>query len=347
MTSSEPTLYHPTLNCSLHGKLSGSTIQYRNVKYASIPERWKDSIPVNTLPTDRNGTFDATHFGPSCPQKRGSQAWDLTLVGDVSLPLEQGQGETEQMDEFECLHVNITVPRTTKQDGKLPVFVWVHGGALSMGANSWPQYDLRKFVERSMEIGKPIIAVGINYRVGVLGFLASEELGAAGNFGFKDQVLAFRWVKRHIGGFGGDERNITAAGESAGGISLSTLLCAEVGSEALFDRVAIMSGDATLRKPRTRAWHEMMYKEQLKFLRLEEMSKEQRVKRLREMDVEEMCERLPIAQHFCAVVDGNWLRGDVRLSALADGRSEVGKKRWCRGLVVGNTAHDVCSSLFL
>ena len=344
MSSSNNLLQHPTLGCKLRGKPSGTTIQYRGLKYASIPGRWNESTPVDSLVPDRNGVFNATNFGPSCPHKRGAQAWDLTLVGNVNMDVEEGQGETEKMDELECLHVNVTTPQRREEEEKLlPVFVWVHGGGLSMGSNSWPQYDLRRFVERSVESGKPIIGVSINYRVGILGFLASKELGVEGNLGFKDQVLAFKWVKRHIRGFGGDPANVTAAGESAGGISLSTIMCADTGPGALFKRVIVMSGEATLRKPRNRRWHEELYADQLKFLGLEKMGRAQRVRKLSEWDAEELCQKLPLAQHFCGLVDGKWLTKDVTLSVLADGQNEVHKPKWCKEFVIGDTAHDVRS----
>ncbi|KAF2791831.1 alpha/beta-hydrolase [Melanomma pulvis-pyrius CBS 109.77] len=349
---STPTFFtHPTLNCNLLGKPSSSTIQYRGLQYATIPSRFQESLPLNTLLPNRTvqgvEVYDATNFGPSCPQKRGAQAWDLTLTGnDIVLEMEVGQGESERMDERGCLHVNVTVPKSVdgrgREEGPLPVFVWVHGGGLAMGSNSWPQYDLRNFVSRSVETGKPVISVAVNYRVGVLGFLASEELGADGNMGFKDLVLAMRWVKRHIGGFGGDPQNITAAGESAGGIALSTLLCAETGPDPLFERVVVMSGDVTLRKPRGRKWHEEMYAEQLKYLGLEKekIGREERTKTLKEWDAEEMCQRLPLAQHFCGYVEGRWLRGEVTLGMLGDGGIGVHKPAWCREFVVGDTGHD-------
>ncbi|KAF2270507.1 alpha/beta-hydrolase [Lojkania enalia] len=345
MSSTQNILHHPTLGCNLLGKHFQITIEYRGLKYASIPARWKPSIPINSLSMVGDGLFDATRFGPSCPQKYRAQAWDLTLIGNETLPVEEGQGDTERFDELECLHVNVTVPDVfSKKDGRkeeklLPVFVWVHGGGLSMGGNSWPQYSLQKFVSRSMEMGKPVIGVSINYRVGILGFLASRELGADGNYGFRDQVNAFRWVKKHIRGFGGDPGNVTAIGESAGAISLSKLMCADIG-EGLFERVIIMSGEATLRKPRRWKWHEEMYKDQLKFLGLDQLEKNQRIKKLREMSAEEMCQNLPLAQHFCALVDGDWLKEDVTLGLLADGSVGMHKPDWCNEFIVGDTAHD-------
>ncbi|PVI02476.1 para-nitrobenzyl esterase [Periconia macrospinosa] len=343
------TLKHSTLNRALRGSPSASTVQFRNLKFASISGRWQDSVPNENLPGDPQAIFDATKFGPSCPQKHGAQAWDVTLTGNVKMPLQEGhQASEELMDEFDCLSVNVTVPSPCVGEGKqtgnnrkgLPVFVWVHGGGLSMGSNSWPQYDLTKFVERSVEVGEPVIGVSLNYRVGILGFLASEELGINGNFGYKDQILAFRWVKKHIAGFGGDPNNITAAGESAGGISLSTLLCADVGSQGLFERVVVMSGDATLRAPRSKEWHEYMYHDQLKFLGLDKKKTNERKTALAQMDAGVLVNKLPLAQHFCACIDGEFLKNDVRLRFMGDGNHKQHKPDWCTEFVIGDTAHD-------
>ncbi|KAF1975328.1 alpha/beta-hydrolase [Bimuria novae-zelandiae CBS 107.79] len=340
------TLYHPTLNCTLRGKPSASTVQFRNLKYAIIPGRWQESVLNDNLPHDANGVYDATQFGPSCPHHRSAQAWDLTLVGNVTMPMGDGNPNNEQaMDEFSCLHVAVTVPKShtgenAKNATKLPVFVWVHGGGLSMGSNNWPQYNLTRFVERSCEIGKPVIGVAINYRVGILGYLASTELGIDGNFGYKDQVVAFRWVKKHIVGFGGDPGRITASAESAGAISLSTLLCADFGNEGLFERVVIMSGDANLRKSRIRSWHDQMYHDQLKFLGLENVSVEERKRQLRGMDAVEMTNKLPLAQYFCGCVDGKFLTENLTLSLLADHTRVGHKPRWCKDFVMGDTRHD-------
>lgn len=249
------------------------------------------------------------------------------------------------MDEFECLHLTVTVPKASigvemRGKGGLPVVAWVHGGGLSMGSNSWPQYDLRKFVERSVEINKPVIGVSINYRHGIFGFLADDEIGAAGNMGFKDQALAFRWIQKHIEGFGGDPNNITAAGESAGGISLSTLLCADTGEGRLFDRVVVMSGDVTLRKPRNQWWHKQMCNDQAKLLGLDARDTKGRNKALLDTDAEELAQKLPLAQHFSGTIEGNWLKEDVTLDTLRDGRKVQHKPTWCKEFVVGDTAHD-------
>jgi carboxylesterase type B len=342
---SSNTITHPTLGCSLRGKPSTTSVQFRNLRYASIPARYKDSLPDDKLKTGVDGIFDATKFGPSCPHKRGAQIWDLTLVGNVALPYEQGQCETEDMNEFECLNVNVTVPNfgTNVRHGNekgLPVFVWVHGGGLSIGSNNWPQYDLRKFVERSVDIGRPVIAVAMNYRLGLFGFLANEKLGAMGNMGYKDQVLAFRWIKKHIAGFGGDPNNITAAGESAGAISLSTLLCANIDTEGLFTRVIIMSGEATLRKSRNEWWHNQLYNDQATFFHLQATDAAGLKSKLLTTVAEDLTHHLPLANHYCGYVDGKWLKKDANITLLANGQEPEHKPDWCRDFVIGDAAHD-------
>jgi carboxylesterase type B len=346
MANVQDLIHHPTLRCSLRGAPSASTVQFRNLKYASVPARYKVSTPNEELKVGPDGFVDATQFGPSCPHKRGAQAWDVTLVGDVELPCEHGQGKTERMDEHDCLHLNITIPKpppnaaSSTIKNELPVFVWVHGGGLSIGSNNWPQYDLRRFVERSVKIGKPVVGVSVNYRHNVFGFLASDEIGAAGNMGYKDQVLAFRWIKKHIAGFGGDPNNITAAGESAGGISLSTILCADIGNDGLFDKVIIMSGDTTLRKSRNRMWQQRMYQDQSTYLGLDAKDNESRKRTLLEADAEELAQKLPLAQHFAGLIDGSWLREDATLETLLDAKSTIHKPSWCKEFVIGDTAHD-------
>lgn len=345
MAISKDTIVHPTLGCTLRGKPSSTTVQFRNLKYALIPARFQDSIPNSSLKPGGDGIYDATKFGPSCPHKRGAQAWDLTLVGNVSLPCEDGQGNSETMDDLECLQLNVTVPKAISDDSQskktgMPVFVWVHGGGLSVGSNNWPQYDLQKFVERSVEVGEPVIAVAINYRLGLFGFAASEELGAPGNMGYKDQVLAFRWVKKHIAGFGGDPENITAAGESAGGISLSTLISANVGAEGLFDRVVIMSGDATLRKSRNRWWQRQFYKDQSKLLGISTTDTQALRAKLTGTGAEELAQQLPFSNHYCGYVDGSWLKTDITIDLLADGTRSEHKPSWCKNFVMGDCAHD-------
>lgn len=152
---------------------------------------------------------------------------------------------TFKSSELEGLNLNITVPSGGLEGRKLPVFVFLHGGGLAIGGNSWPQYDFVKFVQLSIEERQPVIGINIkfvdlsflcitspnhecSYRTGIFGFLTSEELrvaGIPGNNGLRDQRVAFEWIKKNIAGFGGDPGNITVCGESAGGGKCLDLYC--------------------------------------------------------------------------------------------------------------------------
>jgi para-nitrobenzyl esterase len=131
-------------------------------------------------------------------------------------------------DSEDCLFLNVYVPSNAAAHSKLPVFVWIHGGALVSGAGS--DYDPSVMVANN-----DIIVVTINYRLGSLGFLAASVLAAtapnafqnagdAGNYGFMDQQLALAWVQNNIRAFGGDPDAVTIGGESAGGLSVSSQL---------------------------------------------------------------------------------------------------------------------------
>jgi para-nitrobenzyl esterase len=131
-------------------------------------------------------------------------------------------------DSEDCLFLNVYTPSTATARSKLPVFVWIHGGALTGGAGS--DYD-----PSVMVADNDIIVVTINYRLGSLGFLAAsvlaatkpsafENVGDAGNYGLMDQQFAMAWVQNNIAAFGGDPDTVTIGGESAGGLSVSTHL---------------------------------------------------------------------------------------------------------------------------
>jgi para-nitrobenzyl esterase len=123
----------------------------------------------------------------------------------------------------DCLSLNIWAPKSA---ARAPVFVWIHGGALVTGASRQSMYDGARLAERG------VVVVSINYRLGVLGYLAHPGLsaesprGISGNYGILDQIEALRWIRRNIAAFGGDPSNVTIAGESAGGLSVMYLLVA-------------------------------------------------------------------------------------------------------------------------
>ena len=104
-----------------------------------------------------------------------------------------------------CLNLDVYVPHGEYRD--LPVLVFTPGGGFIVGA-SYP-YDMRAVVQRSAAVGKPFIAVVINYRLGPLGFLNPSTWKAKANLGVLDQVEALRWIQRHILAFGGDRSKVT------------------------------------------------------------------------------------------------------------------------------------------
>ncbi|CAE6521281.1 unnamed protein product [Rhizoctonia solani] len=141
---------------------------------------------------------DATQFGATCQQPTGY------------VPINNALSE-------DCLTLNIWKPTDVTE--KLPVMVYIYGGAFFLGDTL--TYPGAFLVNRANEIGKPIIYVSINYRVGIYGFPPGQAAYDAGgrNLGFKDQRLALEWVNENIGYFGGDSTKVTLFGTSAGGIS--------------------------------------------------------------------------------------------------------------------------------
>ncbi|KAF2808119.1 alpha/beta-hydrolase [Mytilinidion resinicola] len=226
------------------GKIKGlsyndSTCQYLGIPYANIPGRFRRSVPS---PAWKNGEHDGTKLGPYCPQPPR----DFYPIPSAARPWL----EMPSADELNCLNLNISVPRLPSQNGsKLPVMVFLHGGAFVYAMGSSPIYDGRILADASANVlSKPTIIITLNYRLGVYGFLAGHDLEAynkqhgdcgVGNYGIWDQVLALRWIQQHIAGFGGDPNQVTLFGQSAGGVSVHTHLLRD---EALFSSAILQSG---------------------------------------------------------------------------------------------------------
>jgi para-nitrobenzyl esterase len=140
----------------------------------------------------------------------------------------------------DCLYLNVWTAARTQQD-KLPVIVWIHGGAFTGGSGSVPLYDGEEIAK------KGVVFITINYRLGIFGFLAHPELSkespekVSGNYGILDQIAALRWVKKNVTAFGGDTARITIAGQSAGSISVNALMISPL-AKGLFQRVIAQSG---------------------------------------------------------------------------------------------------------
>ena len=191
---------------AVEGTTVGALTVFKGIPYAQPPVgalRWKPPVPV--LPWKR--VRKATAYGPTCFQPPDEQK---SIYSENPMPMSE-----------DCLTLNIWAPRRAHN---APVFFWIHGGAFLTGANRLGMYDGSRLAARG------IIVVTINYRLGVLGFLAHPGLSAesplkiSGNYGILDQIEALKWVKANIGAFGGDPTNVTIAGESAGALSVIYLL---------------------------------------------------------------------------------------------------------------------------
>lgn len=190
----------------LQGEAEGALNVFKGIPFAQPPVadlRWKAPVPMPRW----SGVKKVTAYGPECIQP-------VSTLSSVY------SGPPRPMSE-DCLTLNIWAPAHAKN---APVFFWIYGGALWGGANSDPIYDGTKLAQRG------IIVVSVNYRLGVLGWLAHPELSAenplhiSGNYGLLDQIQALHWVKDNIAAFGGDPSNVTIAGESAGGLSVMYLM---------------------------------------------------------------------------------------------------------------------------
>ncbi|MBC7598518.1 MAG: carboxylesterase/lipase family protein [Polaromonas sp.] len=160
-------------------------------------------------------------MGASCPQKRG-----LAL---------EGGGDPGVIDE-DCLYLNVFTPRA-EAGAKLPVMVWIHGGALIFGGGGLPLYDGSALARRGA------VVVTLNYRLGRLGFfthpaLEQERPGGPVNFGLFDQIAALQWVQQNIGAFGGDASKVTVFGQSAGAQSVLALMASHLAAGLFHGAIA-------------------------------------------------------------------------------------------------------------
>lgn len=207
---------------AVEGKSTGKVDVFKGVPFAQPPVgplRWKPPVALPAW----TGIRAATKFGPACIQARSSAP---SIYANPP----------EKISE-DCLTLNIWKPKNTKD---APVIVWIHGGALAAGYSHEGIYDGANLAARGAVI------VSVNYRLGVLGYMAHPELsaespdGISGNYGLLDQIAALRWVKENISAFGGDAGNVTIAGESAGALSVMYLM-ASPNARGLFHKAIAQS----------------------------------------------------------------------------------------------------------
>ena len=191
---------------AVEGQMEGDLRVFKGIPYALPPvgsRRWQPPSPMPRWA----GVKQTTEFGPACfqPQNPGKSIYSW-----IPVPMSE-----------DCLTLNIWAPANAR---KAPVFFWIHGGALTTGSSRDSLYDGTKLA------GQGIIVVSLNFRLGVLGWLAHPELskesplGVSGNYALLDLIEGLKWVRQNISAFGGDPANVTIAGESSGGLSVMYLM---------------------------------------------------------------------------------------------------------------------------
>lgn len=205
----------------VQGRLDGALAVFQGIRYAAPPVgdlRWRAPQPVVPQP----GVQPAQAPGAACIQK-------------PEMSVDNGGGDVRPIAE-DCLFLNVWTP-ATGADAKLPVMVWIHGGALVFGSGGTPIYSGAPLAARGA------VVVTINYRMGALGFFAHPSVVAPGgdvNFGLLDQIAALRWVQRNIAAFGGDPGNVTVFGQSAGAESVLALFVSPL-AKGLFHKGIVQS----------------------------------------------------------------------------------------------------------
>ncbi|MBR4966327.1 MAG: carboxylesterase family protein [Lachnospiraceae bacterium] len=203
---------------------------FKGIPFAAPPvgeNRWRAPQPLQPW----EGTYKAYDYGPISVQDTPGLGTDIYCREwhvDPEIPMSE-----------DCLYLNVWT-NAKKTDDKLPVLVWIHGGAYQWGYTAEMEFDGERIARRG------VVVVTVCYRLAVFGFLAHPQLSkeqpdAPANFGLLDQQAALRWVKENIAAFGGDPENITLAGQSAGGGSVLNQITSDTNAGDI-NRAVIMSG---------------------------------------------------------------------------------------------------------
>ncbi len=227
-------------------KEEGGVAVFKAVPYAAPPvgdRRWRPPAPLERW----TGVRKATKDGPAALQRAAGfeeflqlvvdgQGWNKVRSAATVAALKRAPKPKQSED---CLHLTVRTPDPSPQ-ARLPVMVWIHGGDHQDGSSTELFYASNALAELG------VVTVAINYRLGLLGYLAHPELsaesidGVSGNYGTLDQIAALEWVRDNIAGFGGDPDNVTIFGESAGGESVLHLMISPL-ARGLFHRAIAQS----------------------------------------------------------------------------------------------------------
>jgi para-nitrobenzyl esterase len=218
-SADDATLIVQTAAGKVRGVAGQGVREFKGIPFAAPPVgELRFEPPAPAAPW--TGVLDATATRDACPQAR---RFNLTEESNVE----------------DCLHVNVAVP-TASRKGARPVLVWLYGGAFVGGSTRLYPID---FLAREGDM----VVVSVNYRLGPLGFMAHPAFGtdANGGYALEDQRAALRWVQRNIAAFGGDPRNVTIGGVSAGAASVCMHLISPERTSGLFQKAIIQSAGCT------------------------------------------------------------------------------------------------------
>ncbi|KAL5344006.1 Alpha/Beta hydrolase protein [Aspergillus crustosus] len=233
---------------SLGHSRSGPTAHVRNGTYNGVQNTHYNQDLFLGIPYAQQPVGDLRFALPASLNETWNGERDAKAYGDICVGY--GTDSIWYPQSEACLTLNVIRDTSVEEGSDLPVGVWIHGGGFTQGSGADERYNMSAIVGNAHRIGKPFIAVTLNYRLSAWGFLSSNETYAAGvtNLGLRDQRLALHWIQENIAAFGGDPSKVTIWGESAGGMSVGAQLRAYGGrDDGLFRGAIMQSGGSILR----------------------------------------------------------------------------------------------------
>ncbi|KAJ5884788.1 hypothetical protein N7495_009298 [Penicillium taxi] len=241
---------------------SSPTVTIRNGTYVGVYSTTYDQDFFLGMPYAQQPVGNLRFTVPQSLNKTWNGARDAKAYSDICVGYGTDQIWYPQSEA--CLTLNVIRGSSVKKGDKLPVGVWINPGGFYEGSGADKRYNMSAIVENSYRIGKPFIAVTLNYRLSAWGFISSNEVSGSGNtnLGLRDQRLALQWIQENIAFFGGDPEKVTIWGESAGAISVGYHLTAYGGRDDKLFRAAIMqSGSSTYESTSNYITFQSMYDE--------------------------------------------------------------------------------------